>query len=137
MAAVTTPTEIRAGSATVVSSLVTYGATITFGNPLYLDTADNKYKLADCNNTSTQAALAAIAITPGVDTGSGLIATSGDITYTGTTFVVGHTYFVGQTAGSIVPHADLTTNDWVQRIGTAISANTLRLSIEALLIQHA
>lgn len=93
MAAITLPTSIRATSTTKIR-LVQYGATVALGNPLYLDTADNKYKLADANH-------------------------------------------VGQTAGSVVPFADLTTGDYVTRIGTASSSTVLLLSIEATGVTHA
>ena len=137
MAAVTAATDIRIGTADVVSELVEYGATIAFGQPVYLDISSGQYKLADANNTSVEAQVEAIAITPGASGGFGLIARTGTVTYTGTTFVVGRTYFVGQTPGSIIPPADLTTGDRVQRIGTAITADTLKLSIEVVGVQHA
>ena len=138
MAAVSAPSDMRLNSTpTVGVEIVAYGATIAFGNALHLDTASNTYKPADSNNTVTEGQLAAIALTPGVNGGYGIVAKTGTITFTGTTFVVGRTYFVGQTAGSIVPVADLTTNDWVQRVGTAVSADTLKLSIEVVGVQHA
>jgi len=138
MAAVTAATDIRINSSSAVGTeIVQYGATVAFGQPLYLDTGTNTYKLADSNNTVVEAQLACIAITPGVAGGYGLIARTGLVTYTGTTFVVGRSYFVGQTAGSIIPSADLTTGDWVQRIGTAVASDTLKLSIEVVGIQHA
>lgn len=136
MAAITPPTDVRT-SGEVRSQLVQYGSTVTFGSPLYLDTADNKYKLCDSNVSLTTASIKGIALTPGVDTGYGLMATAGILTLTGSTLVVGRSYFIGQTAGSIIPAADLATGDWVSRIGTAYSATQMLLSLEATNIQHA
>lgn len=136
MAIVTLPSDTRI-NAVGKQQLVQYGTTVAPGQPLYLDAADGKYKLCDANNTAAIAAIVAIAITPGVADEYGIICTSGTVTYTGTTFVIGHTYFVSQTAGSIIPHADLATNDYVSRIGTASTASKLVLSIEATGIQHA
>ena len=139
MAAVSAPTDMRLNAtASVGVQIVAYGAaTVAFGQTLYVDTATNTYKLADCNNTVVEGQLAAIAITPGVAGGYGIVATTGTITFTGTTFVVGQTYCVGQTPGSIVPVTDLTTGDWVQRVGTAVAADTLKLSIEVVGVQRA
>lgn len=137
MAALGSITAVRPTS-TTKTALVIYGATIAAGQTVYLDSADNKYKLADANGASAAiAAIKGVAITPGVDGGYGLIATSGSIVLVGTTAAVGTTYFVGQTAGSIVPHADLTTSDYTSRVGTAETTTQILLAIEATGIVHA
>jgi hypothetical protein len=76
-------------------------------------------------------------MTPGVDAGYGLVAYDGSIILVGTTAAVGTSYYVGQTAGSFVPHADLTTSDWVTLLGVAESATQILLSINATGIVHA
>jgi hypothetical protein len=114
-----------------------YGATVAVGNPVYLDTADSEYKLADSNASALTAAAKGIAMTPGVDTGYGIVATAGSIILVGTTMAVGETYYVGATAGEIVPDGDLTTGHYVTRLGTAASATQLDLSIKATGISHA
>lgn len=136
MAAVTPPTAMTI-SGDVRVQVVQYGATVDLGDPLYLDPADSLYKPTDSNASATTAAVVGVALTGGVNTGYGVMATEGTVGFTGTTFVVGDTYFCGQSAGGIVPHADLATNDWVSRIGTAFSASQLKLSLEATAIQHA
>ncbi len=136
MAALASITAVRPTS-TTKTALVIYGATITAGQTLYLDAADNKYKLADANASSSTAAIKAVAMTPGVDTGYGIVAISGSIILVGTAAAVGTTYFVGQTAGSIVPHADLTTSDYTSRVGTAETTTQILLAIEATGIVHA
>jgi hypothetical protein len=136
MAALSGITAVRPTSTTVIS-LVQYGATISAGQSVYLDPSDSKYKLADSNASSATAAVKGVAVTPGVDTGYGYVATSGSIILVGTTMTVGETYHVGATAGTIVPDADLTTGDYVSRIGTGASATQLDLSIKATGIVHA
>lgn len=117
---------------------VLYGATISPGQPLYIDTAaSNKHKISDANASATAAAAKAIAITPGVDDGYGLVATGGSIILVGTTMVVGETYYVSPTAGSIIAGSELATGDYVTRLGTASSATQLDLSIQATGVQRA
>lgn len=136
MAALGSITAVRPTSNTIVS-LVQYGATISAGQSVYLDAADSKYKLADSNASSATAAIKGVAVTPGVDGGYGYVATGGSIILVGTTMAVGETYYVGATAGTIVPDGDLTTNDYVSRIGTGASATQLDLSVKATGIVHA
>ena len=136
MTALASITAVRPTSNTV-SALVMYGATISAGQSVYLDAADSKYKLADANSTAAIAVIKGIAMTPGVDAGYGYVATAGSIILVGTTAAIGTTYYVGQTAGSIVPDSDLTTSDYVSRIGTAASATQIDLAIKATAIVHA
>lgn len=135
MAALSGITAVRPTSDTQVSKVV-YGATVSAGNPLYLDTADNEHKLADNNASAATAAAKGIAVTPGVDGGYGYIATGGSIILVGTTMAVGETYYVGPTAGEIIPDADLTTGHNVTRLGTAETTTQLKLAIEATGITH-
>lgn len=124
-------------TANTKTRLVPYGATIAAGNTVYLDTGDNLYKLADSNASATTATLKGVAVTPGVNGGYGYIATEGGIILVGTTAAVGETYYVGATAGTIVPDADLTTADYISRVGTASSTTQIELSIVNTGIVHA
>jgi hypothetical protein len=130
MAALAGITAVRP-TANSVERKVTYGGTVAAGQPLYQDPTDSKFKLTDANLSDIAAAAQGIAMTPGVDNGSGLMAIQGDIVLVGTTMVVGETYYAGPTPGEIIPTADLATGDRVTRLGTAVSATVLRLSIEA------
>lgn len=130
MAALSGITAVRPTSTTVYRNVL-YGATISVGQSLYLDVADNEHKLADSNASASTAAAKGIAITPGVDAGYGLMATGGSVVLVGTTMVVGETYYVGATAGTIIPSADLTTGDYVTRLGTASTTTQLNLDISA------
>jgi hypothetical protein len=136
MAALSGITAVRPTSSTIVEK-VDYGATISAGQAVYLDTADNKYKLADNNLSAVAARARGIAMTPGVDNGQGMIATNGSIILVGTTMAVGETYYAGATAGEIIPDADLTTGNRVTRLGTAASATQLDLDVRATEIEHA
>jgi hypothetical protein len=136
MAALSGITAVRPTANTQTSKVV-YGATISAGQPVYLDSTDSKYKLADANLSAAAATVRGIAMTPGVDTGYGIIATSGSILLIGTTMGIGENYFCGATAGEINPDADVTTGWYVTRLGTAASATQLDLSINASGIVHA
>jgi hypothetical protein len=136
MAALSGTTAVRPTSNTQFAKVV-YGATISAGQPVYLDTSDSKYKLADANLSAAAATVRGIAMTPGVDTGYGIIATSGSIVMVGVTAAIGETYYCGATAGEINPYSDLTTGWYVTRIGTAASATQMDLAISPTGIVHA
>ncbi len=136
MAALASITAVRP-TADTVTTLGIYGATIAAGQSVYQDSADSQWKLADSNASAAIAAAKGVSMTPGIASGYGVIATGGGIILVGTTAVVGANYFVGAAAGSIVPDADLTTGDYVTRIGTAASATQINLSVSATGILHA
>jgi hypothetical protein len=135
MAAITLPSAIRATS-TTKTRVVQYGATVSLGNPLYLDTTDNKSKLADANASATTANAYCIALTPGIDGSYGLVAIGGSVELIGSTLAVG-VYVLGSTAGSIVPEADLTTGDYLTQIGLATSTTSLLLDFQVTGVTHA
>ena len=127
MADLSSITAVRPTSNTQ-TRLVQYGATIAVGQPLYLATT-GKYLLSDANASATAAAATVIAITPGVDTGYGIVAAAGSIILVGTTMVVGTTYLASRNAGGIMPVSDRATGDYVTTLGTASTATQLDLSI--------
>lgn len=118
------------------TSRVKYGATIAVGEQVYLDTADSKHKLGDASVQAT-AVIAGIVMTPGIDNGYGIIATSGSVILVGTTMAVGEPYAVSTNGGKIAPETDLAINEYVSRIGTASSTTKLKLNFDATGIQHA
>lgn len=109
--------------------LVNYGATIAAGDALYRHT-DGEHLLADADLSVAAKAMTGVAVTPGIDGGQGIMATAGNIILVGSTMTVGVTYFLGPTAGEIVPYGDLSTGDYVVRVGTAKTATEMILSIE-------
>lgn len=131
MAALSGITAVRPTSNTQ-ADLQQFGATISAGQPVYADSTDsNKNKLADNNASAATATVKGIAITPGVSSGYGYVATSGSIILVGTTMTVGKAYYLGATAGEIIPEADLATGNYVTRLGTASSATQLDLDISS------
>ena len=114
---------------------VTYGATISAGQVVYVDTADSECKLADCDNSQATAKVKGIAITPGVDGGSGLVATGGNLILVGASMTVGDGQVLSGTAGAIQQDADLATGDWVTQIGRAVTSTEIKLQIQPLDVQ--
>lgn len=108
---------------------VTFGATITPGLAVYLDTGTNKYKVADCLAAAT-AAVAGIALTSGADGQPGVIITGGNLTTSAHLSLATPVYILSE-AGKICPAADLANNDYITVIGVATSTTNLKLSVNA------
>lgn len=106
---------------------VNLGATITAGLFVYLDTADNEYKIADCTTSTTTANVAGIASIGGADGQRGVIQTSGYVTCDGLT---ANTIYVLSVSGKLAPAADFSAvTDYLTVIGCAVSATSLKLGI--------
>ncbi len=104
------------------------GATITAGQPVYLDETTNTYKLSDANLSAAASVVAGIALN-GASAGQPLaVLTGGSITI-GATLVKGTIYVLGATAGDIVPAADLTTGWYRSIIGVATTTAILAVKI--------
>ncbi|WP_421579498.1 hypothetical protein [Shinella sp. M31] len=109
----------------------TAGTTITAGQAVYLDTATNKWLLADTNSATAAARVAsAIALNSASLNQPISLHKSGDITI-GATVTAGVAYYLGGTAGTIVPVGDLTTGDYPQIIGIAKSATVLAVDFQS------
>jgi hypothetical protein len=106
----------------------TAGATITAGQVVYKDSADNKFKLAD-NDSATAAVRSPYGISlNGASNGQPLrVLTSGPITI-GATTVVGVVYCLSSTAGAICPVADIAAGDYntIVGIGTSVTSIDVR-----------
>ena len=107
-----------------------YGATIAAGQSVYED-ASGLMQLADADASSLTARAIGIAMTPGINGGSGIVATGGSVILVGTTMVVGETYLVSATAGGIMPTADRATGAYVTILGNAATSTQLDLKINA------
>jgi hypothetical protein len=59
-----------------------------------------------------------------------IMATSGPIDL-GATLTVGETYYVSDTAGAIMPSADVSSGEYVTALGVATAADTINLDINA------
>lgn len=114
----------------VIDSSITYGETITQGQPVYRKASDQLYYKADANASSATAEAIGIAMTSGAANQPGVICKGGNIKI-GATTAVGQIYCVGATAGEIVPYGDLTTGDYVTILGYGSSTSTIFVDVTA------
>lgn len=122
-----TAANVAIGSLTTPTRIVTYGESVTQGQPLYKSTSDSKYYRCDANDGAAKAVVAAIALTPGTTDSPGLVALPGSqpgasLVNLGATLVVGETYVVSATVGAIAPIGDLTSTQYTSIIGIATTA---------------
>lgn len=112
-------------SANAVYADILAGATLTRGQPYYLDSTDSyKAKLADADAQAT-ARIAGICAT---DIASGQIGkgvTFDPALVIGATVAAGTPYFVSTGAGGICPVADLGTGDYTTLVGVGISTTAI------------
>jgi hypothetical protein len=123
-----TPASVLPGSgAAKVNG--TAGATITAGQVVYLDSSDNKYKLAD-NDSATAAVRSPAGIAlHAASSGQPLtIQTAGPITI-GATVAVGIVYCLSSTAGGICPNADIAAGDYNTIIGIGTSTTVIDVKL--------
>lgn len=106
----------------------TFGATVTAGETVYLDSATNTYKLADAGAAST-AVCVGIAMNSGVSGQQCTIAGTGSTIDPGFTVTVGTIYVLSNTAGKIAPAADLANPMKTVVLGVGITASQLALRI--------
>lgn len=108
-----TAANVLASSSAVVER-GTAGATITAGQTLYIDTSDsNKLKLADSDNASATVRNCAGIALNGASAGQEVKYVIEDPSFTpGGTLVVGTMYVLSDTAGGIMPAADLEIGDY-------------------------
>lgn len=111
------------------TELGTAGATISAGQPVYLDSADGKLKLSD-NNATGKKTVRGIALNGAADGQPLVIQRSGDVTI-GATLTAGSRYYLSGTAGGIMPEADLASGMDVVLIGLAKSTTVLSINIQA------
>jgi hypothetical protein len=131
---VTAANVIAASSATVREGRA--GGTITAGQPVYADAADNgDLKAADNNVSAALAQVVGIALHGASDGQPLKYIVEGDLT-AGATLTVGETYVLSATAGGIAPVADISTN-FVTVLGVARTAAIMQVKINATGVQHA
>jgi len=131
-----TAANVKAGGSNTITRLIQFGESVTQGMPVYKKASDGKYYKADANVTSAEAAAVGIALTPNATDGYGVIATSGLVDL-GATLTLGETYYVSDSAGAIMPAADVSTGEYVTQLGIATTTALLQLSINASGVQRA
>lgn len=102
----------------------TAGATITAGQTVYLDSADNLLKLADDDVSAVTADVRGIAL-HGSANGQPLRIQTGGVINLGATLTLGEAYALSDTPGGIRPWADLGTGDRVFFLGIGQTAANL------------
>tara|TARA_R110002167_G_scaffold70512_5_gene199038 strand:- start:52 stop:462 length:411 start_codon:yes stop_codon:yes gene_type:complete len=107
------------------------GDTITQGKPVYLDTADSEYKLADSDSAAALARVPrGIALNSAADGQPLTIHRKGPLTI-GATLTAGVAYYLSDEPGGICPVGDLESGDYTCIIGIAISTTVLDVNIQA------
>lgn len=124
---ITAANVVAGGSATTRDGLA--GATLTAGQVVYLDSATNTYKLADCDSgTAAVRSPAGIALNGAASGQPVRVLTSGPVTI-GATMTAGLAYYLSPTAGGICPVADVLSGDYPVIIGIATSTTVLDVKI--------
>lgn len=135
-----TPLDIRAADYSVTAASVlasaqgvknkqyNAGASITAGQPVYLD-ANSTWQLADANGASPLYKVEAIAL-HAASTGQPLIVCESDPSFTpGFTVAAGAIVVLSATAGGLCPAADLASGHYPAIIGIGIGSNKIKLGI--------
>lgn len=102
-----------------------FGATVTAGQAVYLDSTTNSYKLADANDTAATATFRGIALNGGVSGQPAAIAYGGLVTMGAASVVAGEIYVIGATAGAIYPADDLASGWTTSIIGVAATTSAI------------
>lgn len=111
------------------------GATITAGQPVYIDTSASNVIKTAVNTSSTACVVAGIALHAALTGQPIQYQTAGDLYLTGTTLAVGTVFVLSAAAGGICPSADLdgtTGTSYCTILGGSTvtgSTPTLRLAI--------
>ena len=106
----------------------TAGATITAGQPLYLDSVTNTYKLADANASALTAAAVGLALHAALSGQPITLQTGGSPTMgAGAAPTVGIVYVVSATAGGLAPAADLASGHYTTIMGVGAASNKLKM----------
>ena len=107
----------------------TAGASITAGQTVYLDSADNTYKLYDADSATAAARVCAGIALHAASSGQPIaVHTDGPIAI-GATVTAGVGYYGSDTAGGICPIADLETGDYPCFLGFATSTSVIDVDI--------
>lgn len=124
-----TAANVAQGAGAVVGN-GTAGATITAGQPLYIDAADsNKLKLADADASSAASDVVGLAL-HGASSGQPLkYIKSGAAYVPGATLTQGEVYVLSGNAGGVAPVADLGSGDYPVVLFCANDASTATVKI--------
>lgn len=109
------------------SEKVSYGATITQGQSVYLDTTTSTWKLAQADGTAAEAGSAGygMALSSGASGQEGLVMRAGTTFDPGATPAVAEIYVISATAGGVAPVGDLVSTDKLTIIGYGNTAGNI------------
>jgi len=122
---ITAASVVKGADASIETGIA--GATVTAGQPVYLDETTGKYLLSD-NNASGKKTVRGIALNGAALNQPLTIQTRGEITI-GATLTAGSPYYLSATAGGIAPEADLSSGMDVVLLGLAKSTTVLVLDV--------
>lgn len=121
--------SITAGSVVAAAGAVkqtgTAGATITAGQIVHLDPADNKYKLADADAAGIGNITRVFIALNGASDNQPLTVLAGGNVTMNAVLTAGTAYYLSPTAGGIAPLADILSGDNVILLGVARSTTVL------------
>lgn len=123
-----TAANVAATASTTTIKNVRAGETVTAGMPVYRNTSDGEYYKCDADASEAAATCAGIAISAGVDGSYITIVTAGRMDL-GTTLAIGTQVFVSDTAGGLMPGADLDTGDYITPVGVVVAADEIIVGI--------
>lgn len=103
----------------------TFGAAVTAGQVVYLNTTTRKWELADADALASANGVG-IALNGGAADQKGSIVVEGPVAL-GAVLTLGTAYGVSATAGGLAPLADLLAGDYVTFLGVPTSTSVLYL----------
>lgn len=123
-----TAANVAPGSDAFINKDYNFGATVTQGQSVYLDTSTTPptWKLADADSTATTAAAKGMSLNAGSSGQPAAVQISGGYN-PGGTVAVGTIYVVSGTAGGICPSSDLASGDWVTIVGIGTTTSNIQL----------
>lgn len=107
------------------------GEVIAAGKVAYLDPADNRFKLADCDNASPAVRAAFGIAVNSAQIGQPLGVQYGGELALGTILAAGEAYYLSPNAGGIAPRADILSGDHTVLLGFAKSTSVLTIDVTA------
>lgn len=106
-----------------------FGADISAGQVVALDTATGRYVLADADGSEVIRRPRGIAVNSGSNGQPATIAKAGDVTFNAV-LTAGVSYFLSPTPGGIGARSEVLAGDYVTHLGIAKSATVLALDIQ-------
>ena len=124
---VITPADVQRGAGAITKQVSALSA-VTAGQVVYKDSTTSNRAPADADGAADMRVVEGIALGGAAADQPFIVQTDGDIEL-GSIITVGEIYVLSDTAGGIMPAADLEAGDYVSIIGVGISNTTIRLGI--------